>query len=131
MELVEYRETKDRSGVRGYLSACVDTILRRTPVLQPLETSRPLGEYDAVLLQVPIWVEAPAIVGTALLDQVGGLLPTDTWFVVTHQAKASYEKKIPRLDRFLKTPSRGFLSVCTEAPDQAAMKAFAEQIGHG
>ena len=50
---------------------------------------------------------------------------------MTHQAKASYEKKIPRLDRFLKTPSRGFLSVCTEAPDQAAMKAFAEQIGHG
>ncbi|MBQ8469660.1 MAG: hypothetical protein IJ547_03590 [Clostridia bacterium] len=61
----------------------------------------------------------------------GRLAPDRTWFVVTHQAKASYEKKIPRLDRFLKTPSRGFLSVCTEAPDQAAMKAFAEQIGHG
>ena len=127
-ELVEYTDGKKRSGALGYLSACIDSY-RKPPQIWPLETKLPLEEYDRVIIGCPVWAEKPCIIVEGLLAQYGDALPEEVYFVVTHSSTKFYDKRIEKLNQYLKSPHRGHLSLSTKKGSAAkAVAEFVEEL---
>ncbi len=118
-DLFEYTDGKDRAGVLGYIGACIDSFRRTLPKVT-IQGSPDLGAYDRVFVGMPVWAEGPSVVGRALLSQCGPDLPKDVFYVVTHMAKADYQKKIKALDTLLGRPSKGMCSLQTKDHDYLA-----------
>lgn len=49
----ELKDSKDRSGVSGYMVACKDAFLKKTTWLKP--TKKDPKKYDLVLIGTPVW----------------------------------------------------------------------------
>jgi flavodoxin len=52
-EIEELKDTKNRSGVIGYLSAGRDASLRKLTALEPLKND--IANYDLILVGTPVW----------------------------------------------------------------------------
>ena len=111
-----YSDGKDRNGALGYVGACVASLKKRFPKVT-IEGDVCLGDYDRVIIGMPIWVEGPCVVGKALIDQYKNSLPQDVSYVVTQMGPSDYSSKIKKLDDLLGRPSTGQISLKTKEHD--------------
>ncbi len=126
-DLIEYSDGKERKGAFGYLRSAIDSY-RKPPVVQIESLDRPLSSYEAVIIGMPVWAEMPCIVGKGLLAQYETRFPHTRYLLLTHMAKATYEKAIERLEETF-FPFRRTLSVCTKEPvENRLLEDFAEKI---
>jgi flavodoxin len=52
-DLEEINDTKDRSGVIGYLTATKDAVKKNNTIIRPIE--RDISSYDLIIIGTPIW----------------------------------------------------------------------------
>lgn len=57
-DLEEIRDTAVRTGFRGYVRSCIDSIKERTTTL--VERGRDVSGYDLVVVGGPVWVGKPS-----------------------------------------------------------------------
>ena len=127
-DVAEYTDGKDRSGVMGYISACIASMKKTFPKVT-IKGDVQLEAYDRVIIGMPVWVEGPSVMGKALIEQYKDSLPSDVYYAVTHMAKIGYEEKIEGLDQILGRKSSGFVSVRTKEHDYLKdMEAFAKML---
>ena len=127
-ELFEYTDGRDRSGLLGYLGACLASMRKSFPRVS-IQGNPDLAAYDRVIIGMPVWAEGPCVVGRALLAQFGQELPKEVYYVVTHMAKNDYMAKIRALDRLLGRPCSGQVSVQTKGHDYLQeIRAFGEGL---
>ena len=60
-DIEEIIDTKDRSGIIGYIVSCYDAIKAKPGEIKPIE--KDVSEYDLVIVGTPVWAStmAPAI----------------------------------------------------------------------
>ena len=115
-DIAEYTDGKDRSGALGYVGACFASMKKKMPEVT-VRSDLSLGDYDRVLIGMPIWVEGPCVMGKALLKQYRDSLPKDVYYVVTQMGGADYTSRIKKLDPVLGRPSAGQVSLKTKDHD--------------
>ena len=115
-DIARYSDGKDRSGTLGYVGACFASMKKTFPKVT-IEGNISLGNYDRVIIGMPIWVEGPCVVGKALIDQYKDSLPKDVYYVVTQMGPSDYAPKIQKLDDLLGRPSAGQISLRTKEND--------------
>ena len=115
-DLAEYTDGKDRSGALGYVGACFASMKKNLPEVM-VRSDLSLGDYDRVLMGMPIWVEGPCVMGKALLKQYRDSLPENVYYVVTQMGGADYTSRIKKLDEILGRPSAGQVSLKTKDHD--------------
>ena len=111
-----YSDGKDRSGALGYVGACVASLKKNFPKVT-IEGDVCLGDYDRVIIGMPIWAEVPCILGKALIAQYKDSLPQEVYYVVTHMGSFDYASRIKKLDDLLGHPSAGQISLKTKEHD--------------
>jgi flavodoxin len=92
-DIAEYTDGKERSGVKGYIGACIDSMKKKQSAIT-IKGDADFSLYDRVIIGMPIWAEGPCVVGKALINQYKDSLPQDVYYVVTHMAKNGYDAKI-------------------------------------
>ena len=115
-DIARYTDGKDRSGALGYAGACFASMKKKMPEVT-VRSDLSLGDYDRVLIGMPIWVEGPCVMGKALLKQYRDSLPKDVYYVVTQMGGADYTSRIKKLDAVLGRPSAGQVSLKTKDHD--------------
>ena len=115
-DIAEYTDGRDRSGALGYVGACFASMKKKMPEMT-VRSDLSLGDYDRVLIGMPIWVEGPCVMGKALLKQYRDSLPKDVYYVVTQMGGADYTSRIKKLDAVLGRPSAGQVSLKTKDHD--------------
>ena len=127
-DIAEYTDGRDRSGALGYVGACFASLKKNFPKIT-IEGNICLGDYDRVLIGMPIWVEGPCVVGKALIDQYKDSLPQDVYYVVTQMGPSDYSSRIKKLDDLLGRPAAGWLSLKTKEHDFLKdVEAFAKTL---
>ena len=127
-DIAEYTDGKDRSGVKGYIGACIDSMKKKHPEIT-IKGDVDLATYDRVIIGMPIWAEGPCVVGKALINQYKDSLPQDVYYAVTHMAKNGYDAKIMDLDQSLGRLSKGYVSLQTKNHDYLKdIEAFADTL---
>ena len=127
-DIAEYTDGKDRSGIKGYIGACIVSMKKAFPEVS-IKGNVDLSSYDRVIIGMPIWAEGPCVIGKAFIDQYKESLPEQTYYAVTHMAKTGYDKKIQALDEILGRPSAGYVSVQTKEHDYLAdIEEFAKEL---
>ena len=114
-DLAEYTDGKDRSGALGYVGACFAALKKNMKIT--VEGDICLGDYDRVLIGMPIWVEGPCAVGKALIRQYADSLPRDVYYVVTQMGPSDYSSRIKKLEDLLGRPAAGQVSLKTKDND--------------
>lgn len=128
-DIAEYTDGKERSGVKGYIGACIDSMKKKQSAIT-IKGDADFSLYDRVIIGMPIWAEGPCVVGKALINQYKDSLPQDVYYVVTHMAKNGYDAKIMDLDQILGRLSKGYVSVQTKNHDYLKdIEEFANKIG--
>lgn len=131
-ELVEVTDGKDRSGLLGYLGACVDAFKKNPPKVQKPETKLPLSDYDKVIVATPIWAETWSSIAHAFFMEYGKDLPAETYAVLTHMSDIPYNKVFQKMNAFLKTPLLYVASFQTKNYDEGVreqlIKDFVEHV---
>ena len=115
-DVIEYTDGKDRSGVMGYIGACVVSMKKNYPQIK-IKENIDFSSYDRVIVGMPIWVEGPCVIGKAFLDQYKDQLPKDVYYLVTQMGGGNYEAKIKSMDSILGRPSAGQVSIKTKNND--------------
>ena len=115
-DVYEYTDGVDRSGIRGYLRSCIDAY-RKPPVVRIVGEEPDWAAYDRVIVGMPVWAEAPCIIGKAFLQQYSSRFNGDLYLVITHMASTDYAKKILRLYDDCAVEPKGYLSVQTKKHD--------------
>ena len=118
-DLLEYTDGKDRSGVKGYLVSCVDSV-GKLPSVKIVGAEPDWDQYDRVIVGMPTWAESPCIVGKAFLKQYSGRFKGDVHLVVTHMAKNDYDKAIRRIYKYSSVEPKSHLSLQTKNHDCGA-----------
>lgn len=127
-DIAEYTDGKDRKGFPGYVSACFVTV-NNTISKVSIKGDIDLKAYDRVIIGMPVWVEGPCAIGKALIKKYADSLPSEVYYVVTHQGSNDYLTKIKAMDALLGRASTGQLSVCTKDEDYVkAGKEFAAAL---
>ena len=115
-DLYEFTDGKDRSGFKGYISSCIDSI-RKPPAVHIIGDEPDWKSYDTVIVGMPLWAETPCIVGKAFLQQYSDRFHGKLYLVVTHMAKTDYEKAICKAYRFSSVKPSAHLSLQTKNHD--------------
>ena len=115
-DIAEYTDGRDRSGALGYVGACFASMKKTYPEVT-IANNVSLGDYDRVLMGMPIWVEGPCVMGKALLKQYRDSLPENVYYVVTQMGGADYTSRIKKLDEILGRSSAGQVSLKTKDHD--------------
>ena len=127
-DLAEYTDGKDRSGALGYVGACFVSLKKTFPEVS-IQGNVSLGDYDRVLIGMPVWVEGPCVMGKALISRYRDSLPKDVFYVVTQMGGADYASGIKKLDNLLGRPSAGQVSLKTKEHDFLKdAEAFAKML---
>ena len=115
-DIAEYTDGKDRHGFTGYISACFATV-NNTISKVYIKGDINLKEYDRVLIGMPVWVEGPCAIGKALIKKYSESLPSQVYYVVTHEGSNDYDAKIKAMDELLGKSSSGHFSIRTKKND--------------
>ncbi len=128
-DVAEYTDGKDRSGFWGYLGACFATV-NNTISKVSIKGEVDLKEYDRVIIGMPVWVEGPCAIGSALIKKYSSIMPSEVYYVVTHMSdKRDYTEKIKAMDEIPGRPSAGQVSIRTKENDYIKdSAAFAETL---
>ncbi len=106
--------------------------MRKLPYIEEIKTKIPLCGYGYAIIGMPVWVESPCVIGKALLNQYKNKLPDNVYFVIPHQGANDYDASINKLDRYLKVPHKGHLSICTkQGGNSDELADFAEIVISG
>ncbi len=128
-DLFEYTDGKDRSGVKGYIESCIDSY-RRLPLVNIIGGEPEWDKFDRVIVAMPVWAEAPCVVGKAFLKQYSSRFNGDLHLIVTHMSKADYGKAIAKAYGYSSVKPKSYLSLQTKNHDCGAeIKNFVQKIG--
>ena len=127
-DLFEYTDGKDRSGAKGYLASCVDCF-KPLPQVSIVGAEPEWEKYDRVIVAMPVWAEAPCVVGKAFLKQYSSKFKGELHLVVTHMSKADYGKAIAKAYAYSAVKPKSYLSLQTKNHDCGAeIKHFVQTL---
>ena len=127
-DLFEYTDGKDRSGFKGYIASCIDAY-KQPPSVQIVGEEPRWDDYDRVIVAMPVWAEAPCVVGKGLLQQYGGKFRGDLYLVVTHMSGGDYDKAIRKFSDQCGVTPAAYLSLQTKNHDpEAEIQRFVRSI---
>ncbi len=87
-------------------------------------------KYDRVIVAMPVWAEAPCVVGKAFLKQYSSKFRGDLYLVVTHMARADYGKAIAKAYAYSAVRPKSYLSLQTKNHDCGAeIRRFVKTLG--
>ena len=130
-DLFEYTDGKDRSGLKGYIVSCIDSF-REPPEMHIVGGDPDWESYDRVIVGMPVWVEAPSIMGKAFLQQYSDRFCGDLHLVVTHMANADYDKAIRKTYGCSKVTPKSHVSLQTKNHDpEREIQQFVRSIMKG
>lgn len=109
-ELAEITDGADRSGWKGWLRCGRDAVRKSTPVLAPVETARPLGEYRLVILGTPVWAGRESAVMRAFLQAHGAELKNAA-YVLTRSSATRYREVYRQMDQSVPAGHRAAVSL--------------------
>ena len=115
-DMYEYTDGKNRSGIKGYIMSCIDSV-RPLPEVHIIGEEPDWESYDRVIVGMPVWAEAPCVVGKAFLQQFSHKFNGDLYLVITHMAGTNYDKAIRKIYQHCVTDPKGYLSVQTKDHD--------------
>lgn len=99
-EVVELRDSVDRTGWRGWLRCGLDAMRKTTHPVEPFETDRPLDQYRLVILGTPVWAGRCSSVMRAFLKEHGQDLK-NVAYVVTRSSDGKFEEVYDQMDLYL------------------------------
>lgn len=99
-EIVRIRDKAQRSGAIGWLRCGLDAMRKKTRPTIRLKTSRPLSEYDLVILGTPVWAGRCSSVMRGFLKRHGYELKNAA-YVITHKSEALYKDVYRQMDQYL------------------------------
>lgn len=102
-ELLEVYDKANRSGVIGWLRCGLDAMRKKTRPMTRLDTNRPLGDYQLVILGTPIWAGRCSSVIRGLLKRRGFEM-TNVAYVITHKSEKLYKDVYRQMDKYVQTP---------------------------
>ena len=130
-DLVEYTDGVNRKGALGYLRSCIDSF-KKPKAVKCVGGEPDWDVYDTVIVGMPVWAEKPCVVGRGFLQQYSGKFHGDVYLVVTHMAKADYEKAILKTYDFSAVRPAGHLSLQTKDHDPSEkIRQFAGKLTDG
>ena len=112
---------------RSYMSACLAQLTGRLPQLK-VRPRVDFASYDRIVIGLPIWAESPCVIGKVFLAKYARYLPKELYILTTQQGTRDYGKKILKLNKYLKVPMSGYLSVREGEITEAVIKRFAAEI---
>ena len=115
-DLFEYTDGKDRSGAKGYIGSCIDSY-RKLPEVKIFGGEPDWDKYSRVIVAMPVWAEAPCVVGKAFLKQYSSRFRGELHLVVTHMSKADYGKSIAKAYGYSSVRPESYLSLQTKNHD--------------
>lgn len=115
-DLFEYTDGKDRSGAKGYIGSCIDSY-RKLPEVKIIGDEPDWDKYSRVIVAMPVWAEAPCVVGKAFLKQYSSRFRGELHLVVTHMSKADYGKAIAKAYGYSSVRPESYLSLQTKNHD--------------
>jgi len=118
-DLFEYTDGKDRSGVKGYISSCIDSF-KKLPPVEIVGGEPEWDKYDRVIVGMPVWSESTCVVGKAFLKQYSSKFRGDLHLVVTHMSKADYGTPIAKAYAYSAVRPKSYLSLQTKNHDCGA-----------
>ena len=128
-DVYEYTDGVDRSGAKGYLRSCIDAY-RKFPEVSIVGGEPDWDAYDRVIVAMPVWAESPCVLGKAFLQQYSGKFRGKLYLVVTHMAKADYDKAIRKIYQYCAVAPEAHFSVQTKNHDpEKEIRSFVRSIG--
>lgn len=128
-DVYEYTDGADRSGIKGYIKSCIDSY-RAFPEVHIVGGEPDWDAYDRVIVAMPLWAESPCVIGKAFLQQYSSKFRGKLYLVVTHMAKADYDKAIRKAYQFSAVTPEAHLSIQTKGHDpEKEIQDFVRRIG--
>ena len=109
-ELVEIRDSADRSGWGGWLRCGMDSMRKTTQAVTGVETKLPLESYDLVILGTPVWAGRCSSVMRSFLKSYGKNLHKVA-FVITRGSEGRYERVFDHMDLYTAEPHLAAVSL--------------------
>ena len=127
-DVYEYTDGVDRSGIKGYIRSCIDSF-KALPDVYIAGDEPDWDAYDRVIVAMPIWSESPCVIGKAFLQKYSGKFRGKLYLVVTHMAKADYDKAIRKIYQLCAVAPEAHLSVQTKNHDpESEIKSFVRSL---
>ena len=102
-ELVEITDGQPRLGKLGYLRCCFDAVRRTSLKTMPIAASRPLDQYQLVILGTPVWVGRCSSVMRSFLKYHGYKIPAAA-FLITRSGEVQHREVYEQMDQYLSVP---------------------------
>ena len=102
-ELVEVHDKVRRDGMIGWLRCGLDAMRKKTHPITRVDTYRPLGDYELVILGTPIWAGRCSSVIRSLLKRRGFEME-NVAYVITHKSEKPYKEVYRQMDQYVQTP---------------------------
>ena len=127
-ELLEISDGIDRSGAKGYLHAGYESMKEILPKLESFGMKKKMDEYRNVIVSSPIWAFDVCPVIKSFLKSYGKKIKGKTYFVITHDSNAKYEKKLNNLDKYLLNKHEAHLSYTNNKMNEKDIDNFINKI---
>lgn len=127
-ELLCISDGIDRSGTKGYLHAGYDSIKENLPKLQSFGMQKKIEDYRNVIICSPIWAFDVCPVIKSFLKSYGKKIKGKTYFVITHDSKSKYIKKLNKLDDYLLNKHEDHLSFTNKKMNDSDIDDFINKV---
>ncbi|WP_298033877.1 flavodoxin [uncultured Dysosmobacter sp.] len=98
-DLVELRDSVNRSGFMGWLRCGLDAMRRTTPPVQSFETPRAMKDYRLVVVGTPVWAGRCSSVIRDFLKRYGKDLQNAA-YVITRGSEDKNEEVFEQMDLY-------------------------------
>ena len=102
-ELVKLEDGVNRSGLLGWLASGMHAMARKIPQVKPVETKKPLEEYDLVIIGTPVWAGRCSSPVRSFLLEHGEELK-EAAYLITRASDVRYEEVFEQMDLYVRTP---------------------------
>ena len=127
-ELLCISDGINREGTKMYLKSGYESMKGILPKLKSFGMHKKLDDYRNVIICSPIWAWNICPVIRSFLSTYGKKIKGKTYFIVTHDSKSKYDKKINKLDEYLLNKHIAHLSICNRNKNNEEIDNFIKNI---
>ncbi len=127
-EILNITDGKNRTGFKEYMNAGYESMKGILPKLKSFGMQKKIEDYRNVIICSPIWAWNICPIIRSFLETYGKKIKGKTYFIVTHDSKSKYERKINKLDEYLLNKHEAHLSICNSSKNQNEIDNFIKKI---
>ena len=127
-ELLCISDGIDRNSTKMYLKSGYESMKGILPKINSFGMQKKLEDYRNVIICSPIWAWNICPIIRSFLNTYGKKIKGKTYFIVTHDSKSKYDKKINKLDEYLSNKHVSHLSICNSTKNNTEIDNFIKNI---